>query len=66
MNWDTDKVGKALAYLTITEMSTIRMQHGEPYVSIWVKGPRGGHVGMHRIDPAEAAKLAEALSEVAQ
>jgi hypothetical protein len=50
-----------LAELTLVEMSTIRMQHGEPYITIWVMGPRGGHREVLRIDEAEAAKLVETL-----
>jgi hypothetical protein len=52
--------------INVTEMSTIRMRRDEPYITIWFNGPKGGHIGMNRIDIAEAAKLAEALAKAVQ
>ena len=49
-----------------TEMSTIRMKKGEPHVTIWFTGPKGGSAGMMRLDKAEAIKLARALSAAVQ
>ena len=59
-----NKVNPPLAELWMEEMSTTRMQHGEPFITIWVKGPRFGHVGMFRIDTDEAARMVEALNKV--
>jgi len=44
------------------ETSTVRMKKGEPHVTIWFHGPKGGHTGMMRLDRAEATKLAKALT----
>ena len=45
-----------------TEMSTIQMKWGHPFVTIWVTGPKGGSRGMMRFDPVEADKLLKALA----
>ena len=44
------------------EMSTTRMHHGEPHLTIWFSGPRGGGTGMMRLDRVEADKLLKALA----
>lgn len=49
--------------INAVEMSTIRIQHGEPHVSIFVSGPKGGHRGLLRFDVAEADSLAKALAD---
>jgi hypothetical protein len=45
-----------------TEMSTIRMQHGEQHLTIWFTGPKGGHRAMVRLDRVESEKLLRALA----
>lgn len=45
-----------------TEMSTTRMHHGEPHLTIWFTGPRGGSGPMVRLDTVEADKLLGALA----
>jgi hypothetical protein len=48
------------------EMSTLRMQRGEPFVTIHFIGPKGGYRGMARLDLVEAAQLAAAISDAVQ
>lgn len=45
-----------------TEMSTVRIHHGEPHISIFWNGPKGGVRGLMRLDTAEANKLLRALA----
>jgi hypothetical protein len=45
-----------------TEMSTTRMHHGEPHLTIWFTGPRGGGGPMVRLDSVEADRLLKQLA----
>jgi len=57
MNDEKIRVAKHRLEIHATEMSTVRMKWGEPHITLWVTGPKGGSKHMLRFDQTTANRL---------